>query len=412
MSERKKRSVAEEEETGPSEVPDHPDPHILRSRAEQQAKSMGTIGPDLRPEQLIHELQVHQIELETQNEELLRAHEEIVRSRSRYFDLFDLAPIGYIVFDEKGVITETNFAAAALLGQMKNLIVGQPLSHWIAQESEADYFKMRKCLSEACDPQDCELQILKNDGSSFWARFQTTLMPDAESNSASFRVAISDITKLKNADKLAKLAAENETLLLELEHRVKNTLAQIVSLVHIETETTDKADAKGALRSLENRVGVLSRLYDMLYSNRDFKTIRLSDYLSQVAWTLMTGVAEAFGRIKLELELDEITVDAKRASSFGMIVNELMTNALKHSFPEGKGGVITLRLKAQGQTIVLEMTDDGVELPSDFALEQSTGLGHILIVNLAKQLGGKAFYERIPKKRIGVSCDANRLSES
>lgn len=377
----------------------------LRNRAELQVLSMGTMrNLALSPKELIHELQVHQVELETQNQELKRAQDEIELSRSRYFDLFDLAPIGYILFDEKGIVHEANFAAAALLGVMKNALIGKPLDLWVAPESVASFYSLIKGLT-AADPQGCEILMRRSDGSTFWSRLQTTVMPDVEIRSASYRVAIIDITSIKHAEEITKGAAVNETLLLELQHRVKNTLAQILAFVRIQADMTTNVDVKNALGDLERRVDVLSNLYTMLYASHNHRAARLDEYLREVAWALVTALDKRAGSIELKLDLDEITADARTASCFGLIENELITNALKHSFPNGRAGLITVLLKKDGSVIRLEVIDDGIEFPAEFSLESGSGFGHLIIMSLAMQLGGEVFFDRAPIKRIGIVVD-------
>ena len=120
----------------------------------------------------LHELRVHQIELEMQNEELRRAQAELDAARARYFDLYDLAPVGYATVSEKGLILETNLTAATLLGVARDALVRQPFSRFILKEDQDLYSLHRKKLFEthsassgqAGEPQACELRMVKKDG--------------------------------------------------------------------------------------------------------------------------------------------------------------------------------------------------------------------------------------------------------
>jgi two-component sensor histidine kinase len=237
-------------------------------------------------------------------------------------------------------------------------------------------------------------------------------MPGTGVRAPSFRVAVVDITAVKHAYELSKYAAENENLLFELQHRVKNTLAQILAFIQIQADMAPIAEVKTSLTSLERRIEVLSTLYNMLYSSHDLKTVRLDVYIREVAWALVTGIGGEARGVELRLYLDELVVDTKEASSFGLITNELITNAFKYGFPDARaGGAIDLRLKNEGKTILLEISDDGAELPEDFSFEKSGGFGHTIIVNLAKQLEGEAFFERRPIKRIGVRVKNRALKK-
>ncbi|MBK9472302.1 MAG: PAS domain-containing protein [bacterium] len=127
----------------------------LRRRAEAMARILATKGKgypkDMSPEEtwyLVHDLQVHQIELEMQNEELRRAHAELEIMQSRYFELFDVAPVGYVVIDGTGLVTEVNLTTAALLGFQRAEMAAQPFTKYIARQDQDNYYFQRKRLFE------------------------------------------------------------------------------------------------------------------------------------------------------------------------------------------------------------------------------------------------------------------------
>jgi PAS domain-containing protein len=119
----------------------------LRKRAEAKARTVkAKAGETLSPDaagQVLHELRVHQIELEMQNEELRRAQEELEASRERYFDLYDLAPVGYFTLGEPGLILQANLTAAALLGVTRDALVKQPLTRFILREDQDIFYRNR-----------------------------------------------------------------------------------------------------------------------------------------------------------------------------------------------------------------------------------------------------------------------------
>jgi diguanylate cyclase (GGDEF)-like protein/PAS domain S-box-containing protein len=129
--------------------------------------------------ELVHELQIHQIELEMQNEELRRVQDELDEARARYFDLFDLAPVGYCTLSQKGLILEANLTAASMLGVERSTLVKQPISHFIAREDQDIYYLHRKHLFGTGKPQTFELQMLKKDGAPFWVYMDATTVQDA-----------------------------------------------------------------------------------------------------------------------------------------------------------------------------------------------------------------------------------------
>ena len=194
----------------------------LRQQAEEVAREEAAPSPQgleaLSPEETrrtLHELRVHQIELEVQNEELRRAQAELDAARARYFDLYDLAPVGYCTVSEEGLILEANLTAATLLGVARGALGKRPLNRFILKEDEDIYYLRRKQLFETAAPQACELRMVKTDGTQFWARLEATAARD-EGGAPVLRVVLSDITDRKRAEAAleqeAALLAQAETI--------------------------------------------------------------------------------------------------------------------------------------------------------------------------------------------------------
>jgi diguanylate cyclase (GGDEF)-like protein/PAS domain S-box-containing protein len=193
----------------------------LRRRAEEKARGNEAETPEtLSPEdarQVVHELRVHQIELEMQNEELRRAQAELEASRVRYFDLYDLAPVGYFTVSEQGLILEANLTAADLLGVARGALVKQPFSRLILPEDQGIYYGHRRQLFEAGAPQVWELRMTRAGGDPFWARLEATAAQEADGGPMC-RVVLSDITERKRAeDELRRANDALETALRELQ---------------------------------------------------------------------------------------------------------------------------------------------------------------------------------------------------
>jgi len=186
----------------------------LRQRAEAKLKDKKTPAAPLtaaETKRLVHELQVHQIELEMQNEELRAAQAELEASRARYFDLYDMAPIGYLTLGEKGLVREANLAAAALLGVTRSAVVRKPLFRFVAPEDHDVYFRNFHQLCEADSPHVCELRMLRAGAAPFWARIEATAAQDAD-GAPICRAVISDITEQKAAQALRQSQALLRTI--------------------------------------------------------------------------------------------------------------------------------------------------------------------------------------------------------
>ncbi|MDD2540196.1 MAG: PAS domain S-box protein [Desulfuromonadaceae bacterium] len=171
----------------------------LRQRAEDKLKTDGGVTlKALSPgetERLLHELLVHQVELEIQNEELRRTQQDLEASRTRYFELYDLAPIGYLTLSKQGVIQKANFAAAALLGPTRTSLLNKPLTQFVFSEDQDVYYLQRKKALETKAVHIWEMRMVKDDGSPFWAHLQATPAHDGEC-----WIILTDVTERKHAE--------------------------------------------------------------------------------------------------------------------------------------------------------------------------------------------------------------------
>jgi two-component system cell cycle sensor histidine kinase/response regulator CckA len=190
----------------------------LRERAEERAGADRIDVPDpLSPEEaqrVLHELRVHRIELEIQNESLRRAQEELEASRERYFDLYDLAPVGYVTLSEQGLILEANLTAAKLLGLTRGALVKQPFSLFIFPEDQDIHYRARKQLVATGAPQTWELRLVRKDAGPFWARVEAAPTQGAD-RACVYRAVISDVSERKRAERIEeekKLDAQRQQL--------------------------------------------------------------------------------------------------------------------------------------------------------------------------------------------------------
>lgn len=176
----------------------------LRKIAEDKAKERESLLPkdlsNISPEEMqvmIHDLTVHQIELEMQNEEMVRLQVELNESRTRYFDIYDMAPVGYLIISEQSIVLETNLTAAKLLGVDRRDLVDHRISPFVLKEDQYRYYTLRKALFDSGKPQECELRILKRDGSVFWGHIMAAVVESSGTRMA--RLVLSDIS-LHKAD--------------------------------------------------------------------------------------------------------------------------------------------------------------------------------------------------------------------
>ena len=175
------------------------------------------------PKRLLHELQVHQIELETQNLELHAARNQLEETLDRYTDLYDLAPVGYLSLDEQGLILEINLAAATMLGMERSRLIDQPLQGFVVPGSRPTFSDFLRQVFAGSGKQICVLSLLRRDGTSLWADIQATAATLPRGKGKWCRVAISDISALKAAEEAQRrsedLSVANGKLQQEIARR-------------------------------------------------------------------------------------------------------------------------------------------------------------------------------------------------
>lgn len=178
-------------------------------------------------QKLIQELQIHQIELEMQQEQLLQAQEGLEASRGRYFDLYDLAPVGYFTINEQEIIIEANLTAATMLRVARDELNRKPITRFILREDQDIYYLHRQKLMETGEPQTCELRLLRKDGPPFWALIKADTAKDA-AGAFLCRGIITDITRLKEAETQIQTTLEEIKRLNEnLEQKVNERTAEL-----------------------------------------------------------------------------------------------------------------------------------------------------------------------------------------
>lgn len=185
------------------------------------------------------------------------------------------------------------------------------------------------------------------------------------------------------------LNAEEKTLLLrEMHHRTKNDFALAESIIALESGSVRDQEAAAALDRIRGRIRSFAILHDRLYRGKATGTVDAGEYVALIAAGLVEGGAEE-GRIALETDTAEIEVEARTAVALGLLANELITNALKHAFPNGRKGAIRVSLGKTPEGGMLAVEDDGVGMATDRPGKAEPRLGTVLIDTLASQLSGQ-----------------------
>jgi two-component sensor histidine kinase len=242
---------------------------------------------------------------------------------------------------------------------------------------------------------NADYRILRPDGSVRWATARFEVVRGVEGEPPRIIGMVLDVTDLHRREVELEAAVEaRDMLLAEVNHRVKNSLQLVTSVLNMEAAQAARAgeDVAGRLRAAAARVGAIATVHAALYHGEDVRSVAFGAFLD----TLCRHLAEASGagarRIALEVEAEPVRVQTDRAISLSLVVNELVTNAFKHAFPDGRGGTVRVALRRAGPgRLVLEVADDGTGMDGQElgGGDASGGLGQRLIATLARQLGAE-----------------------
>ena len=220
--------------------------------------------------------------------------------------------------------------------------------------------------------------------------------------------------KLKqHADELQNSLREKEVLLKEIHHRVKNNLQIITSLLYLQSMKIDDEATQAIFKDSQNRVKSLALVHEKLYQSKDLARIDFSDYLKNLANFIFTTYRTNVSNLNIEYEMDEVYLSVEIAVPLGLILNELLSNALKYAFTwpqkdDYKEHRIILKLKKlQAEDYLLSVSDNGIGLADDFNLEESYSLGLKLVTSLVQQIEGKLEVNPKNKTEFKITFNGN-----
>jgi PAS domain S-box-containing protein len=339
--------------------------------------------------------------------------DKIVKLRGTFQDITDryLADIKLreveqrfrdLVESTDGIVWEADANTFAFNSVSKNAerMLGFPVSDWLVPgfwisrvyEEDREY-AVNYCA--ACtgrmEDHDFEYRFVARDGNLVWLRDIVKVVAE-EGKPKWLRGLMIDITaKKKEQDVLRDTLREKTSLLNEVHHRVKNNLQVITSLLRLESGRSNQENTKTVLNDMQGRIRSMALLHETLYRSGIFASADLAHYLKEVATqAFRSHINSNGGAVRLELDLHSVSVSMDQATPCGLIVNELISNCLKHAFPGTLGGVVKVSLLPQPETksISIMVSDDGIGLPSDFDQRRELSLGLQLVDDLVAQIGG------------------------
>lgn len=238
---------------------------------------------------------------------------------------------------------------------------------------------------------EAEYRIIRPDGSLRWLIGKGRGMYNADQEPIRMLGVIIDVSDRKEfQDKIQASLKEKELLLKEIYHRVKNNLQVIYSLLNLQSRNLTDAAALSVLKDSQSRVRAMALVHEKLYKSRDLTRIDLADYIKSLAYSLLDTYRSPDSTISLTLAIQPCQLDIETALPCGLMLTELISNALKYAFPDGGAGEITIALSLPTpDQACLVVQDNGVGLPADFNLQTVSSLGLNLVRNLARQIKGE-----------------------
>ncbi|MEJ1933570.1 histidine kinase dimerization/phosphoacceptor domain -containing protein, partial [Nostoc sp. NIES-2111] len=292
-----------------------------------------------------------------------------------------------------GVIVYTNPKFDQIFGYDVGELIGQHISIINYEDSNTIATKVHEAIASAV-MQDgeatYEVYNIKKDCTPFWCRATTSVVEHPEHGKV-FVAVQQDITEQRQTEEKIKFSLkEKEVLLKEIHHRVKNNLGIVSSLLQMQSRRTQDHQASTILRDSQNRIASIALVHEKLYRSDDLANIDFAQYIPDLTTHLFDSYNVSSNCIRLNTQVEDVSLDIETAIPCGLIINELVSNALKYAFSDNLGGEIQVKLyQEKDQTLTLIVQDNGIGLPAEFDSKKAKTLGLTLVQGLVKQLRGQ-----------------------
>ncbi|WP_197050485.1 sensor histidine kinase [Methanobacterium formicicum] len=317
----------------------------------------------------------------------LKRNKEVISKRKEQLDFITSNMLDIISeSDANGVLKYVSPSTQQLLGYHPQELVGHSLYELIHPDDREKVRQTIKKSSNATEGLRVESRLKTAEGKYIW--IETTGKPVVDENGfRGFIYSGRDITEQKkSAEYIKKSLEEKEALLREIHHRVNNNLQVISSLLSLQSDNVrDPRDHELFVES-QNRVRSMAMIHEKLYQSDKFNSINFRDYLKTLINRLIYEYSQDLGHIDLELDIENVELNIETSVPCGLIINELVSNSLKHAFPQGRNGKIIVKFHKMKDKYVLMVGDNGIGPLEKSVLESSKKLGFNLVKSLIKQL--------------------------
>ncbi|WP_137173214.1 histidine kinase dimerization/phosphoacceptor domain -containing protein [Massilia sp. HP4] len=350
---------------------------------------------------LLRERTIQRDEAERAERTLREAKRAVERSEAFLRGIFEETPDGILLVGPDCRVVRANGQAERMFGYPAGTLEGQALDALIVEAGDQPGSvceRMRAVPLRSGMAGTTHLRGLRRDGDAFAADAMANPLPER----ALLIVTVRDVSAGWEQEEALRHALEDKnTLLKELYHRVKNNLQLVISLFNLQARTLRDGRAQHALQEAANRVRAMALVHERLYQSRTLGAIRLDDYVGELCVQLASAGSAHQRGIELALDVAPVHVGLDLAVPLGLLLNELVSNSLKHAFPDGRRGTIHVTVArepddgvdADDQMLRLTVRDDGIGLPpgSDGTSPQTLGLR--LVSALSEQLHAKLVLE-------------------
>lgn len=337
-----------------------------------------------------------------------KIEDALKESEERFRTMAESAPVMIWMSDEENNLLYANSTKLRFLGKTFEEIKDQKWLDLIHPDDRENYIKIvAKAIKERKNF-SIEMRVKNRDDEYRWVIRNGA--PNLFTDGKSYGLIGSeiDITDRKNADLLTqKSLKEKEILLKEIHHRVKNNLQIISSLLNLQLSYVENDEISGILKSSQSRIRSMAIIHEKLYKSKDLSTINFSDYVKELVSSLFKTYKNKSTNIRLDMRLSDVYLDVNLSVSLGLILNELVTNSIKHAFPEKKSGMLIISLTEKNNLLELTVSDNGVGLPTDFNIKKTNSLGLELVDTLISQHNGELEINRNGKTEFKIHLQKN-----
>jgi len=296
-----------------------------------------------------------------------------------------------ILVSSEGRIVRVNQAALTLLGYKENELIGQPMEILFANGEKN---KSKKTLPEAkvIIEKDMEVNFKRKDERELMVSLSMSAIQDDLGINQGVIFTARDLTVRKRMeDQIKASLKEKEILLKEIHHRVKNNLQTIISLLNLQSSRIVDKQMLEVFKCSQERIRAMALIHEKLYESEDLEKVDFSDYIQSLIAYLFDTYSLEPGQVQLNMHVENLNLDRESAIPLGLILNELISNTLKHAFPDNRKGELQIILRNcedEEYDYILVVEDNGVGFPDGFDLRNSDTLGMMIIFTLVKQMRG------------------------